>query len=91
MSNNEPIDDSIIDTSKTQNIIQSTEETKIQILEDELKIIEDTNLKFKGENENLKNRINVLNERNSNLENKVFLQFSWKMIQRNAMGCLFLL
>ena len=68
------IDDSIIDTSKTQNIIQSTEETKIQILEDELKIIEDTNLKFKGENENLKNRINVLNERNSNLENKVFLQ-----------------
>jgi len=68
------IDDSIIDTSKTQNIIQSTEERKIQILEDELKIIEDTNLKFKGENENLKNRINILNERNSNLENKVFLQ-----------------
>ena len=68
------INNSTIDTSKTQNIIQSTEETKIQMLENELKIIEDTNLKFKGENENLRNQINNLNEKNLNLENKVFLQ-----------------
>ncbi len=68
------IDNSNIDNSMTQNIVQSTEETKIKILEDELKIIEDTNFKFKGENENLKNQINILNEKILDLENKVFLQ-----------------
>ena len=33
----------------------------MKILEDELKIIEESNIKFKGENENLKTKINQLN------------------------------
>ena len=33
----------------------------MKILEDELKIIEESNIKFKGENENLKTKINELN------------------------------
>ena len=34
---------------------------KLKILEDELKIIEQSNIKFKDENENLKSKINDLN------------------------------
>jgi len=37
-------------------------DAKIKILEDEIKIIEDTNLKFKEENDNLKSKINELND-----------------------------
>ena len=35
---------------------------KLKILEDELKIIEESNLKFKGENDDLKVKINSLND-----------------------------
>ena len=68
------IDNSNTDNPMTQNIVQSTEQTKIQILENELKIIEDTNTKFKDENENLKNQVNNMDIKIINLENKVFLQ-----------------
>ena len=41
--------------------IQTPIDAKLKILEDELKIIEETNIKFKDENENLKTKINDLN------------------------------
>ena len=68
------IDNSNTNNPMTQNIVQSTEQTKIQILENELKIIEDTNTKFRNENENLKNQVNNMDIKITNLENKVFLQ-----------------
>ena len=49
-------------------------ETKIKILEDELKITEDINLKFKQENENLKTNINNLNNEIMILEIHLLLQ-----------------
>ena len=45
----------------TQNNKISTIDAKIKILEDEIVIIEQTNLKFKEENETLKSQINDLN------------------------------
>ena len=36
---------------------------KLKILEDEIQIIEETNIKYKEENENLKAEINLLNNR----------------------------
>ncbi len=68
------INNSNTENPMTQNMVQSTEETKIQILENELKIIEDTNIKFKDENENLKNQINNMDMQIITLKNKVFLQ-----------------
>ena len=49
-------------------------EVKLRILEDEKKIIEGTNLKFKEENENLKSEINILNEKVLDLKDKEILQ-----------------
>ena len=46
-------------------------EAKLKILENEIKIIEDTNLKFKQENDNLRTYINSLNSKILNLENKI--------------------
>ena len=66
----------IEDTNKNQNdnITKTPAKSKIKILEDEIKIIEDTNLKFQEESENLKNNINFLNTKISNLENKITSQ-----------------
>ena len=47
---------------------------KIKILEDELKIVEDTKLKFKGENDYLKIKINDLNNQISNFKNEILSQ-----------------
>ena len=47
---------------------------KIKILEDELEIIEQTNLKFKDENELLKNEIDNLNSKIFNYENEILNQ-----------------
>ena len=52
-----------IDTNsaKESQEIQTPIEAKLQILDDELKIIEQSNTKFKNENESLKTEINELN------------------------------
>ena len=54
-------------TNTNQNTNSSTDNqnpmnAKLKILEDELKIIEESNLKFKGENDDLKVKINSLND-----------------------------
>ena len=56
----------------TQKI--NTTDTKLQILEDEKKIIEQTNLKLKDENESLKITINNLNQQNVDLRNELYDQ-----------------
>ncbi len=54
--------------------INNTADTKLQILEDEKKIIEQTNLKFKDENELLKIKINNLNKQIVDFRNEVYDQ-----------------
>ena len=49
-------------------------DTKLQILEDEKKIIEKTNLKFKDENELLKITINNLNKQIADFRNEIYGQ-----------------
>ncbi len=56
----------------TQKI--NTTDTKLQILEDEKKIIEQTNLKLKDENESLKITINNLNKQNVDFRNEIYDQ-----------------
>ena len=60
-----------IDNDKEKNFSESA---KIKILENELKIIEDTNLKFIEENLTLKNEINILSNRMKNLNNELFFK-----------------
>ena len=62
------------ETSQNDNVSKNPFDTKLKILEDEIKIIEDTNLKFKEENEILKTDLNYLNSKISNLENEIVLQ-----------------
>ena len=52
----------------------NTADTKLQILEDEKKIIEQTNLKLKDENESLKITINNLNKQNVDFRNELYDQ-----------------
>ena len=54
--------------------ISNTADTKLQILEDEKKIIEQSNLKFKDENELLKITINNLNKQISDFKNEIYNQ-----------------
>ena len=64
-----------IDQDDNQNNIPITPmSSKIKILEDELKIIEDINLRFKGENDYLKIKINDLNNQISNFKNEISSQ-----------------
>ena len=65
------IDQEIETEKKEQN---NSNNAKLQILESEKKITEQTNLKFKNENEKLKVRINNLNEQIINFENEIFEQ-----------------
>ena len=58
----------------TNNEISKPVDVKLNILEDELKIVEDTKLKFKQENEELKKKINNLNNDILDLKNNIFLQ-----------------
>ena len=60
--------------SGNDNVSKDPFDAKLKILEDELKIIEDTNLKFKEENDDLLININSLNNKISNLENTIFSQ-----------------
>ena len=53
---------------------QSPIDAKIKILEDELEIIEQSNSKFKDENENLKSQINELNKRIIIFQDEVVIQ-----------------
>jgi len=54
--------------------INNTTDTKLQILEDEKKIIEQSNLKFKDENELLRITINNLNKQIVDFKNEVYDQ-----------------
>ena len=54
--------------------INNSTDTKLQILEDEKKIIEQSNLKFKDENELLKIKINNLNNQIADFKNEVYDQ-----------------
>ena len=65
-------EDQKVDAGNSQ--INNTVDTKLQILEDEKKIIEQTNLKFKDENELLKITINNLNKQISDFKNEVYDQ-----------------
>ena len=49
-------------------------DAKLKLLEDELRIIEETNLKFKDENEALKNQINDLNKKIFGFQNRILNQ-----------------
>jgi len=62
------------ESSTEDDVGKNPVETKIKILEDELKITEDINLKFKQENENLKTNINNLNNEIMILENQISSQ-----------------
>ncbi len=62
------------ETTKNEDIDQNLINTKIKILEDELKIIEETKLKFKDENEILKIEVNDLNKQILDLKDEVFSQ-----------------
>jgi rod shape-determining protein MreC len=73
ISKNE-VKDANIDLSQNENVSQNSFDVKLKILEDEIKIIEDINLKFKEENETLKTDNNYLNILVSDLKNKVFSQ-----------------
>ena len=63
-----------LETSQNDNISKNPLEMKLKILEEEKEIIEDTNLKFKEENEILKIDKNNLTTKIMNLENKVLSQ-----------------
>ena len=62
------------DTIDQDNEINNTERAKLQILGDELEIVEETNLKFLEENNNLKNEIDELNNRILKLNNELLLK-----------------
>ena len=68
------VEDAKIDKSKNDNAIKNPVEAKLKILENEIKIIEDINIKFKEENETLKTDIINLNSKIYNLENKISSQ-----------------
>ena len=60
--------------NSTNNENSTPIDVKLNILEDELKIVEDTKLKFKQENEELKKKINNLNNDILDLKNNISLQ-----------------
>ena len=68
------IDSNNQDLTQNDNVIKNPIDVKIKILVDEKKIIEDTNLKFKEENESLKTKINQLNINISNFKNEISSQ-----------------
>ena len=59
-----------LEQSQNDNVNKDPFDAKLNILEDEIKIIEDTNIKFKEENETLKTDMIYLNSKISDLENK---------------------
>jgi len=65
-----------IDTNsaKESQEIQTPIEAKLRILDDELKIIEQSNTKFKNENESLKVEINKLNNKINQFRDEILNQ-----------------
>ena len=63
-----------LNQNENDNVYKTPIEAKLKILENEIKIIEDTNLKFKEENENLKIKMNDLNNNISNLQKEKISQ-----------------
>ena len=68
------IKDTTQEASQNDNVSKNLADNKIKILEDEINIIEDTNIRYKEENEILNTNINNLNIKISNLENKIYSQ-----------------
>ena len=62
------------DTAKENESSQTPINAKLKILEDELKIIEQSNIKFKEENENLTTKINELNNEITKFQNEILNQ-----------------
>lgn len=67
------------DIKKTGEVISENQtnepiNAKLKILEDEVEIIEESNLKFSEENENLKSKINELNSQISSLNSRISVQ-----------------
>jgi len=62
------------DTAKENESSQTPINAKLKILEDELKIIEQSNIKFKEENENLTTKINELNNEITKYQNEILNQ-----------------
>tara|TARA_B100001057_G_scaffold376122_1_gene381064 strand:+ start:363 stop:1598 length:1236 start_codon:yes stop_codon:yes gene_type:complete len=72
LTNISEIPDPIVD--KTDDDTINTQNAKLQILENELKIIEDTNSKFLEENISLKNEINTLNNKVLTLDDELSIK-----------------
>ena len=68
------IDDSILEISQDNNQINDPLDVKLKLLEDEIEIIEETNLKFKDENEILRTKNNNLDNEILNLQKELNLQ-----------------
>jgi len=70
------IDAESLKSEKEENEKQTSNpmDAKLKILEEEVKIIEDINFKFKKENETLKTEINDLNDKISGFKSKVLFQ-----------------
>ena len=69
------IENKSLDTStQSESPLITPMSAKIKILEDELKIVEETKQKFKGENDYLKIKINDLNNQISNFKNEILSQ-----------------
>jgi len=62
------------DSSEVGNFNNNPLDTKLKILEDEIDIIEDSNLKFKEENDYLKTKINNLDNRIIDLKTEIISQ-----------------
>ncbi len=62
------------ESEETNNENKNPIDAKLKILEDEIKIIEQINLKFKGENENLKGEISDLNSKIIDLNDEILLK-----------------
>ena len=68
------VEDNNVEIDEDVEIVKNPIDAKLKILEDEIKIIEDINLKYKDENEVLKTNVNYLNIKILKLENEVSLQ-----------------
>ena len=66
--------DKNLEPSQNDNVTQNPTQSKLNILENEIEIIEEASLKYKLESENLRIYVNELNNKILNLEEKNFSQ-----------------
>ena len=66
--------DKNLEPSQNDNVTQNPTQSKLNILENEIEIIEEASLKYKLESENLRIYVNELNNQILNLEEKNFSQ-----------------